>query len=76
MAEWEDRPIPVEVKAGDKKAFCTCRKSANAPFCDGSHAGSGQRPCVVEFDEDKTIHACRCLRSANGIYCDGSHSRG
>ncbi|MCZ8488180.1 CDGSH iron-sulfur domain-containing protein [Vibrio lentus] len=24
--------------------FCTCGKSKNQPFCDGSHAGTGFKP--------------------------------
>jgi CDGSH-type Zn-finger protein len=32
-------PIPVDVTAGQTYWWCTCGKSANQPFCDGSHKG-------------------------------------
>jgi len=75
MTAWQDHPFMLEVKAGETKAFCMCGQSSNGPFCDGSHAGSGTRPQVVTFDEDKTIAFCGCQKSANRPYCDGSHNR-
>ena len=33
-------PIGVELEAGKTYAWCSCGKSTNQPFCDGSHKGS------------------------------------
>ena len=30
-------PYPVEVEAGKTYFWCACGRSANQPFCDGSH---------------------------------------
>ena len=27
-----------EIETGENAAFCTCGKTGNGPFCDGSHA--------------------------------------
>ena len=36
-------PIPnfVDVEEGKSYEWCACGRSANQPFCDGSHRGSG-----------------------------------
>jgi len=34
-------PYPVELEAGKSYSWCACGLSANQPFCDGSHRGSG-----------------------------------
>ena len=70
---WQNFPFKIDVKAGDKKAFCKCGQSKNGPYCDGSHKGTGITPEVVQFTENKTVIICGCRTSKNGIYCDGSH---
>lgn len=54
-------------------AWCQCGKSANQPYCDGSHAGTGFSPVLVEITEDKKIVWCGCKHTANPPYCDGRH---
>jgi len=54
-------------------AWCACGKSANQPFCDGSHRGSGFSPIVVEIKEKSKVAWCGCKHSGNKPYCDGSH---
>ena len=34
-----DNPFPVEVEKDKAYFWCSCGKSKNQPFCDGSHAG-------------------------------------
>lgn len=75
MTGWQNSPFAIDVKQGDKLALCMCGKSANGPYCDGTHKDTKITPNVVTFDEDKTIYICGCAQSAKRPYCDGSHSK-
>ena len=55
--------------------WCSCGRSAEQPFCDGSHKGTGFSPERVEVTESRNIALCNCKHSAAGAFCDGSHSR-
>lgn len=67
-------PYPVDVEAGKKYFWCSCGKSAQQPFCDGSHQGSEFTPLPFTADADKTVYFCGCKHTANAPLCDGSHS--
>lgn len=67
-------PYPKEMDKGTY-AWCACGKSANQPFCDGSHRGTGFRPVVTEILEKRTISWCGCKQSKNKPFCDGSHNQ-
>lgn len=67
-------PYPVDVEAGKKYFWCSCGKSAQQPFCDGSHQGSAFIPLPFTADTDKTVYFCGCKRTGNAPLCDGSHS--
>lgn len=73
MSGWQNEPFEVEVKAGESKAFCMCGRTANPPYCDGSHVGTDLLPHVEKFNMDQTIYICGCRRSAIAPYCDGTH---
>lgn len=66
-------PIPVQLEAGKKYAWCACGKSTTQPFCDGSHQGTGFVPKVFVAEETKTAYLCNCKYTANPAFCDGSH---
>ncbi|MEG3639665.1 CDGSH iron-sulfur domain-containing protein [Magnetococcus sp. PR-3] len=66
-------PIQVTVKAGEKKAFCTCQKSQNMPYCDGAHKGTAFQPHIAQFKDDATLYLCGCGKSGQTPYCDGAH---
>jgi CDGSH-type Zn-finger protein len=66
-------PYPVEVEAGKSYFWCACGKSANQPFCDGSHKGSDFTPVKYEATESKTVYFCGCKHTAQKPLCDGSH---
>lgn len=68
-------PIKVEVKTGQDYYFCTCGRSKNQPYCDGSHAGTEFKPKSFSVDEDGDAFLCRCKHTANPPYCDGSHKQ-
>ena len=68
-------PFPVEVEAGKTYFWCACGRSANQPFCDGSHKGTGLAPVKHVAEKDGRVFFCGCKASGNGALCDGSHNR-
>lgn len=66
-------PFAVELEAGKSYHWCACGKSANQPFCDGAHKGSGITPLAFTPEKGGTAHLCGCKHSKNSPYCDGSH---
>ena len=50
-------PYRMEVEAGKSYWWCACGKSANQPFCDGSHKGSGFSPVEFKAEEAGTLHS-------------------
>ena len=53
--------------------WCACGKSANQPFCDGSHADTDIVPQTFELSGKKTVALCQCKHSKNPPFCDGAH---
>ena len=70
-----DAPIGIAVEAGKSYWWCSCGKSANQPFCDGSHKGSSVSPIGFVADEDKTAWLCGCKHTSGQPFCDGTHSK-
>lgn len=66
-------PFKVELEADKTYFWCACGKSANQPFCDGSHKGSSFTPVKFTATETKTAFLCGCKHSAKTPFCDGSH---
>lgn len=54
--------------------WCSCGRSNNQPFCDGSHKGSEFVPKQIELAEAKKVALCTCKRTSNAPYCDGAHN--
>ena len=54
--------------------WCSCGKSSNQPFCDGSHKGTTFTPRKVEIKQTQNVALCNCKHSQNGPFCDGAHS--
>lgn len=71
----DNKPIAVELNAGEEYHFCTCGRSGRQPFCDGSHAGTGFTPRTFTADSDGEAYLCRCKHTADAPWCDGSHKR-
>ena len=60
--------------AGQTYAWCACGKSANQPWCDGSHQGGAFNPKVFKAKKDESAYLCMCKQSKNPPYCDGTHA--
>ena len=69
-----DQPIEKELKPGTYY-WCSCGRSTTAPFCDGSHKGTGKEPLAFEVKETKKAWLCTCGRTKNPPYCDGCHQK-
>jgi methylamine---glutamate N-methyltransferase subunit C len=67
-------PKAVELESGKTYYFCSCGLSANQPFCDGSHKGSGLAPEAFTAKKDGTAYLCQCKSTNKTPFCDGSHS--
>ncbi|MDP4031252.1 MAG: CDGSH iron-sulfur domain-containing protein [Pseudorhodobacter sp.] len=66
-------PYKVELEAGKSYFWCACGKSANQPFCDGSHKGGPFTPVRFTVEVTKTAFLCGCKHSAKAPFCDGTH---
>lgn len=70
-----NKPAKVELTKGDEYYFCTCGRSNNQPFCDGSHAGTDFKPKPFTAEESGDAYLCQCKHSANLPFCDGTHKQ-
>jgi CDGSH-type Zn-finger protein len=68
-------PFPVEVEAGRRYFWCSCGRSGNQPFCDGSHAGTDFTPVPWTADRARTVYFCGCKATGDAPLCDGAHAR-
>ena len=66
-------PMPVEVESGKTYFWCSCGRSDNQPFCDGSHQETSLTPVKYEAESDETVYFCCCKQTGNQPRCDGSH---
>ncbi len=67
-------PYVLDVEPGSYY-WCSCCRSKNQPFCDGSHKGTEFTPVKVEITEKKKVAFCGCKHSKTGAFCDGTHSK-
>lgn len=66
-------PIPIEVEEGKAYFWCSCGKSENQPFCDGSHKGGEFSPVRWQAEESGRKFFCGCKMSDGKPFCDGTH---
>ena len=70
-----NKPKQVVLEKGEEYYFCTCGRSSNQPFCDGSHAGTAFTPKAFVAEESGEAYLCACKHTANAPYCDGTHKQ-
>lgn len=64
------KPVP-----GKTYFWCACGRSANQPFCDGSHKGTGFEPVrYVATEADREVLFCGCKHTRARPFCDGAHN--
>jgi CDGSH-type Zn-finger protein/mannose-6-phosphate isomerase-like protein (cupin superfamily) len=68
------KPCLVTLKSGRSYFWCACGRSANQPFCDGSHKGTSFEPRKFVATADEEVLLCGCKRTATAPFCDGTHS--
>ena len=69
-------PISVQAEEGKMYWWCTCGRSENQPFCDGSHRRlkTGQKPLKFVATRE-TNYMCMCKQSKKLPFCDSSHRK-
>ena len=69
------KPCLVTPKAGRVYYWCRCGRSANQPFCDGSHKGTGFEPMqYVTLTDGEEVLLCGCKQTRTPPFCDGTHT--
>ena len=70
----QKEPYGVDVEMGKEYWWCACGRSANQPFCDGAHKGTGLTPMQYDAKADRKVWFCGCKMTSNKPVCDGTHS--
>ncbi len=70
----KEMPIVMDLEP-DTYYWCSCGKTKNQPFCDGSHEGTEYSPVEFAITEKKQVALCNCQRTQNAPYCDGAHKK-
>ena len=68
-------PIPVDVEEGKSYFWCSCGRSANQPFCDGSHKDTEFTPQKYTAEKTGKVFFCACKHTGKTPLCDGSHNK-
>ena len=71
----QSTPYAVDVEEGKTYYWCSCGRSNNQPFCDGSHSGSDFQPVGFTAQKTSKVYLCGCKKTGNSPYCDGTHSK-
>ena len=68
------KPKVVKLTKGQTVWWCACGLSANQPFCDGSHQGTGMEPVEYTATGDGPVPFCQCKHTEDVPRCDGAHA--
>ncbi|MFA5011359.1 MAG: CDGSH iron-sulfur domain-containing protein [Ignavibacteria bacterium] len=69
---FQKSPIIKDEKVGTYY-WCSCGRSNNQPYCNGSHKGTTFSPIKVDITEDRKVAWCACKNTKNSPFCDGTH---
>ena len=69
------KPCLVQVQPGKTYFWCSCGRSSNQPFCDGSHKGTQFQPMkFTAGPQDDELLFCGCKHTRSAPFCDGAHT--
>ncbi len=71
----DNKPKQVSLTKDETYYFCSCGRSKNQPFCDGSHKGTEFTPKSFVAEETADAYLCACKHTAKAPFCDGSHKQ-
>ena len=71
----DNKPRQVNLNKSQQYFFCTCGRSQEQPFCDGSHKGTPFRPKAFTPEQEGEAYLCACKHTANAPFCDGTHKQ-
>jgi CDGSH-type Zn-finger protein len=54
--------------------WCSCGRSEEAPFCDGSHEEVGLEPVEFTIGESRRVALCDCGLTQAPPFCDNTHA--
>jgi len=69
----QNTPYTVNVEEGTSYHWCSCGRSKNQPYCDGSHEGTGFQPIAFTAEKTEVAYLCGCKKTGNAPFCDGTH---
>lgn len=53
--------------------WCSCGRSKEQPFCDGSHEITDLKPVKLRIQDTREVALCNCKHSGGRPFCDGTH---
>ena len=68
----QKEPYEEELEPGTYY-WCSCGRSEDQPFCDGSHEGTDFEPVEFDIEETRKVWLCGCKHTRNPPFCDGTH---
>jgi len=71
----DNKPVKVSLSKGKKYYFCTCGRSKDQPFCDGSHKDTSFTPKAFTSEKEGEAYLCACKHTGNAPFCDGTHKQ-